>query len=227
MIGQNFYHVDHVQCRKCGKVLDQSKILELGDDIYCEVCFESECDLGKNRCGYCNEEIFGDLYIKALDKVWHPNHFFCSYCGCKFSEEQPFFEIDGKPYCEEDYSRLFSKICQGCNEVIDEDFMSAMDMHWHTKCFKCHVCDKSLCDEAFYCIDCELYCEFHYQEKENLLCAHCNKPVDKRYVFALNKRWHPNHFFCDFCKTVLYTNSGFKEYKDKPYCKECYIRLYG
>jgi len=62
MIGQNFYHTDHVQCNKCGAVLDPDKILELGDDIFCEVCFESECDLGKNRCGYCNEEIFGVNY---------------------------------------------------------------------------------------------------------------------------------------------------------------------
>ena len=59
MIGQNFYHSNHVQCNKCGQVLDQNKILELGDDIFCDVCFENECNLGKNRCGYCNEEIFG------------------------------------------------------------------------------------------------------------------------------------------------------------------------
>ncbi|OUM66761.1 hypothetical protein PIROE2DRAFT_40575, partial [Piromyces sp. E2] len=157
----------------------------------------------------------------------HPNHFFCSYCGCKFSEEVPFFEIDGKPYCEEDYSRLFGKMCQECNEVINGEFITAMDMCWHNECFKCRVCNKSLCDEAFYCIDCELYCEYHYQEKEDLLCEYCKKPVDKRYVFALNKKWHPNHFFCDFCKTVLYADSGFKEYKDKPYCKDCFIRLYG
>jgi len=227
MIGQNFYHSNHVQCNKCGQVLDQNKILELGDDIFCDVCFENECNLGKNRCGYCNEEIFGDLYIKALNKVWHPNHFFCSYCGCKFNEEVPFFEIDGKPYCEEDYSRLFGKICKGCNEVINADFISAMEMFWHNECFKCHICNKSLIDEAFYCIDGELYCEPHYQEKENFLCDYCKKPVDKRYVFALNKKWHPNHFFCNFCKNVLYTDSGFREYKDKPYCKDCFIRLYG
>jgi len=227
MIGQNFYHIDHVQCNKCGAQLDPEKILELGDDIYCEVCFESECDLGKNLCGYCNEEIFGDLYIKALNKVWHPNHFFCSYCGCNFDEETSFFDIDGKPYCEEDYKRLFGKICKSCNEVINDDFMTAMEMCWHPECFKCHVCNKNLCDDAFYCVDCELYCEFHYQEKENLLCEYCKKPVDKRYVFALNKKWHPNHFFCNFCKNVLYTDSGFKEHNDKPYCKDCFIRLYG
>jgi len=227
MVGQNFYHMNHVQCNKCGAVLDHNKILELGDDIFCEVCFESECDLGKNHCGYCNEEIFGDLYIKALNKVWHPNHFFCSYCGCKFSEETPFFEIDGKPYCEEDYGRLFGKICKGCDEPISDDFISAMEMNWHKECFKCRVCNKSLVDDAFYCIDCELYCEYHYQEKENLLCEYCKQPVDKRYVFALNKKWHPNHFFCNFCKNILYTDSGFREYKDKPYCKDCYIRLYG
>ncbi|KAG4099010.1 LIM-domain-containing protein [Neocallimastix lanati (nom. inval.)] len=227
MIGQNFYHTDHVQCNKCGKPLDPDKILELGDDIYCEVCFESECDLGKNLCGYCNEEIFGDLYIKALDKVWHPNHFFCSYCGCKFDEDTPFFDIDGKPYCEEDYKRLYSRICKGCNEIIEDDFMSAMEMCWHPECFKCHICNKSLCEDPFYCVDCELYCEFHYQEKENLLCEYCKKPVDKRYVMALNKKWHPNHFFCSFCKNVLYTDIGFKEHDNKPYCKDCFIRLYG
>jgi len=227
MIGQNFYHLDHVLCNKCGKPLDPEKVLELGDDIYCEICFENECDLGKNRCGYCNEEIFGDLYIKALDKIWHPNHFFCSYCGCNFDEDTPFFDFDGKPYCEEDYKRLFSRICKACNETINDDFMTVMEMCWHPECFKCHVCNKNLCNEHFYCDDYELYCEYHYQEKEGLLCEHCKKPVDKRYIFALNKKWHPNHFLCNFCKNVLYADSGYKEYKDKPYCKDCFIRLYG
>lgn len=228
MIGSCFYHINHLLCCNCGVKLDDKKILELSGNIYCGNCFDQECDLGRNLCGYCNKEISGDAYIKALDRVWHPNHFFCSHCGCKFDCDQPFYEYDGKPYCEEDYSRLFGKICRYCNEIITNEYIEAMDMFWHVQCFNCEVCKESLNGKTYFCLDGVLYCEKHYQEKEGLLCEYCKKPVEKRYISALNKKWHPNHFFCNYCKKVLYSEStGFKEHDKKPYCSDCFIRLYG
>jgi len=74
MIGQNLYHINHVQCNKCGIVLDQNKILKLGNDIYCDTWFENECNLGENRCNYCNEEIFGVKHIK-FKNFWNKKMF--------------------------------------------------------------------------------------------------------------------------------------------------------
>lgn len=228
LIGSMFYHEEHLLCCKCGCKLSRNKILEFEENIYCEKCFDVECDLDKKLCGYCNKEIIGDIYIKALNKVWHQNHFFCSHCGCEFDENLPFVEYDGKPYCEEDYNKLFGTICRFCNEIISDEYVEAMDMFWHSHCFNCQVCKESLLNKVYYCVEGMLYCEKHYQEKEGLLCEYCKQPVDKRYVSALNKKWHPNHFFCNYCKNVLYVDKmGYRQHKDKPYCMDCYIRLFG
>ena len=37
--------------------------------------------------------------ITALEKMWHPEHFFCAQCGRLFGEED-FHEKNGKPYCK-------------------------------------------------------------------------------------------------------------------------------
>lgn len=59
MIGSCFYHINHLLCCNCGVKLDDKKILELSGNIYCGNCFDQECDLGRNLCGYCNKEISG------------------------------------------------------------------------------------------------------------------------------------------------------------------------
>lgn len=57
--------------------------------------------------------------LTALGRNYHPEHFICAVCeqpitGSKFQEN------DGKPYCEEDYTELFSKRCRACNKPIKE-----------------------------------------------------------------------------------------------------------
>ena len=42
----------------------------------------------------------------------------------------------------------------------------------------------------------------------------------------MHRKFHPEHFVCSYCLKQL--NSGtFKEASEKPYCKDCFIRLYG
>ena len=39
------------------------------------------------------------------------------------------------------------------------------------------------------------------------------------------KKFHPEHFVCAFCLKQL--NKGtFKESNDKPYCHDCFVKLY-
>ena len=42
----------------------------------------------------------------ALDQTWHKDHFVCTECKEPFPD-LGFFEKDKKPYCENDYRRLF------------------------------------------------------------------------------------------------------------------------
>ena len=50
--------------------------------------------------------------------------------------------------------------------------------------------------------------------------------TEGRCITAMHRKFHPEHFVCSYCLKQL--NSGtFKEASEKPYCRECFIRLYG
>lgn len=76
--------------------------------------------------------------VTALDQTWHPDHFFCTQCGCQFGEDG-FQEKDGKPYCKEDYLAMFALKCKGCTMAITEGYISALSGQWHPQCFVCRV----------------------------------------------------------------------------------------
>ncbi|XP_055589168.1 transforming growth factor beta-1-induced transcript 1 protein-like [Uranotaenia lowii] len=70
------------------------------------------------------------------------------------------------------------------------------------------------------------YCETHYHAKRGSLCAGCSKPITGRCITAMFKKFHPEHFVCAFCLKQL--NKGtFKEQNDKPYCHQCFDKLFG
>ncbi len=64
-----------------------------------------------------------------------------------------------------------------------------------------------------------------FQPLRESLCAGCNKVISGRCVTAMFRKFHPEHFVCSFCLKQL--NKGtFKVNDDKPYCHECYDRLF-
>ncbi|KAG8146186.1 hypothetical protein E2320_012560 [Naja naja] len=53
----------------------------------------------------------------------------------------------------------------------------------------------------------------------------CQKPITGRCITAMAKKFHPEHFVCAFCLKQL--NKGtFKEQNDKPYCQNCFLKLF-
>ena len=58
------------------------------------------------------------------------------------------------------------------------------------------------------------------------ICAACSQPIYGRCITAMFRKFHPEHFVCSFCLRQL--NRGtFKEKGEKPYCHECFNRLFG
>lgn len=69
------------------------------------------------------------------------------------------------------------------------------------------------------------YCETHFHARRGSLCVTCNKPVTGRCVTAMYRKYHPEHFVCTYCQRQL--NKGtFKEQNNKPYCQQCFLRLF-
>nr|XP_032803043.1 paxillin isoform X7 [Petromyzon marinus] len=215
------WHPEHFVCVHCQVEIGSRNFFEKDGQPYCEEDYHS---LFSPRCAYCNEAVM-DRVVTALDRTWHPEHFFCAQCGRPFGEEG-FHERDGKPYCRQDYYGMFAPKCNGCSRAIMQNYLSALNTVWHPECFICRECFTPFINGSFFEHEGQPYCEVHYHERRGSLCSGCQKPITGRCISAMAKKFHPEHFVCAFCLKQL--NKGtFKEQNEKPYCQPCFIKLFG
>uniref|UniRef100_A0A3P8PGA8 Paxillin n=1 Tax=Astatotilapia calliptera TaxID=8154 RepID=A0A3P8PGA8_ASTCA len=214
------WHPEHFVCTHCQDEIGSRNFFERDGHPYCEKDYHN---LFSPRCHYCNGPIL-DKVVTALDKTWHPDHFFCAQCGAFFGPEG-FHEKDGKAYCRKDYFDMFAPKCGGCARAILENYISALNSLWHPECFVCRECFTPFINGSFFDHDGQPYCEAHYHERRGSLCSGCQKPITGRCITAMGKKFHPEHFVCAFCLKQL--NKGtFKEQNDKPYCHACFVKLF-
>eukprot|EP00064_Thunnus_orientalis_P011394 superscaffoldBa00001644_g11425 len=214
------WHPEHFVCTHCQEEIGSRNFFEREGQPYCERDYHN---LFSPRCFYCNGPIL-DKVVTALDRTWHPEHFFCAQCGSFFGPEG-FHEKDGKAYCRKDYFDMFAPKCGGCARAILENYISALNSLWHPECFVCRECFTPFVNGSFFEHDGQPYCEVHYHERRGSLCSGCQKPITGRCITAMSKKFHPEHFVCAFCLKQL--NKGtFKEQNDKPYCHGCFIKLF-
>ncbi|CAK6950421.1 paxillin-like [Scomber scombrus] len=214
------WHPEHFVCTHCQEEIGSRNFFEREGQPYCERDYHN---LFSPRCFYCNGPIL-DKVVTALDRTWHPEHFFCAQCGSFFGPEG-FHEKDGKAYCRKDYFDMFAPKCGGCARAILENYISALNSLWHPECFVCRECFTPFVNGSFFEHDGQPYCEVHYHERRGSLCSGCQKPITGRCITAMAKKFHPEHFVCAFCLKQL--NKGtFKEQNDKPYCHGCFVKLF-
>ncbi|XP_053172299.1 paxillin-like [Scomber japonicus] len=214
------WHPEHFVCTHCQEEIGSRNFFERDGQPYCEKDYHN---LFSPRCHYCNGPIL-DKVVTALDKTWHPEHFFCAQCGNFFGPEG-FHEKDGKAFCRKDYFDMFAPKCGGCARAILENYISALNSLWHPECFVCRECFTPFVNGSFFDHDGQPYCEAHYHERRGSLCSGCQKAITGRCITAMGKKFHPEHFVCAFCLKQL--NKGtFKEQNDKPYCHGCFIKLF-
>ncbi|CAG0900973.1 unnamed protein product [Cyprideis torosa] len=214
------WHIQCFTCARCHKELGTKNFFERDGKPYCEPDYH---ELFSPRCAYCGGAIL-DKCITALNKNWHPDHFFCVKCGSPFGEDG-FHEKDGEAYCKEDFFRLFAPKCKGCSQPIHDNYISALNAQWHSECFVCRDCGLIFTGGSFFDYEGMPYCEIHYHAKRGSLCASCQKPITGKCITAMFQKFHPEHFVCSFCLKQL--NKGtFKEDRNKPYCHSCFEKLH-
>lgn len=218
-LGRN-YHKEHFTCAHCHQELGTKNFYERDDLPYCERDYQS---LFSPKCATCGEPILDKVTI-ALEQTFHPEHFVCAHCGCQFDADDGFHEKDGKPYCKNDFFELFANKCAGCNLPITANYITALGVQWHPDCFVCSDCHCPFADGKFFDIDGAPYCEIHYHARRGSLCAVCRQPIIGKCTTAMFRKFHPEHFTCTYCLKVL--TKSFKEENDKPYCYECFDKLY-
>ncbi|XP_008109014.2 leupaxin [Anolis carolinensis] len=170
----------------------------------------------KGHCASCHKPIAGKV-ITALGKTWHPEHFLCGHCG-KEVGSSPFYEREGKAYCQEDYHQLFSPRCAYCSAPIQEKVLTAMDRTWHPEHFFCAHCGKVFGNAGFHEKDGKPYCQKDFLALFSPKCRGCDRPVMDQYLSALNAVWHPECFVCGDC-FCSFENGSFFELNGRPFCE--------
>lgn len=57
------------------------------------------------------------------------------------------------------------------------------------------------------------------------LCQSCQRPIAGQVVTALGHTWHPEHFICAHCKSLI-GSTNFFEKDGQPYCEKDYFDLH-
>lgn len=93
-------------------------------------------------CCKCNLIVTEASGCTAMGNIYHIACFKCHQCQTSL-QGKPFYPIDGKPFCEEDYLNTLEK-CSVCHQSITERILRATGKPYHPQCFTCVVCGKSL-----------------------------------------------------------------------------------
>ena len=94
-------------------------------------------------CVKCGNGVIGENSgCTAMGKIYHITCFTCVQCQINL-QGKPFYALDGKPYCEDDYLNTLEK-CSVCLKPILERILRATGKPYHPQCFCCIVCGKSL-----------------------------------------------------------------------------------
>ncbi|CAD5209193.1 unnamed protein product [Bursaphelenchus xylophilus] len=64
------------------------------------------------------------------------------------------------------------------------------------------------------------------------ICAYCSEEIEGAILTALApnatqaQKFHPFHFMCCYCQKALNLRGTFREHEKRPYCHECFYKLY-
>ncbi|XP_014675431.1 PREDICTED: lipoma-preferred partner homolog isoform X2 [Priapulus caudatus] len=182
-------------------------------------------------CAKCGKKIQGDgTGCSAMDQMFHIGCFTCTICAKKL-RGVPFYAVEGKPYCEDDYFNTLEK-CSICSKPIMDRILRATGKPYHPGCFTCVVCGKSL-DGIPFTVDAtnQIHCIEDFHRKFAPRCAMCHQPImpeqgqeETVRIVALDKSFHINCYRCEDCGCQLSSEAdgrGCYPLDDHILCRQC------
>ncbi|XP_055636846.1 lipoma-preferred partner homolog [Toxorhynchites rutilus septentrionalis] len=182
-------------------------------------------------CVKCGDRVVGEnTGCTAMDQIYHIACFTCQQCQINL-QGKPFYALDGKPYCEEDYLNTLEK-CSVCLKPILERILRATGKPYHPQCFTCIICGKSL-DGIPFTVDAtnQIHCIEDFHKKFAPRCCVCNMPImpepgqdETIRVVALDRSFHINCYKCEDCGLLLSSEAegrGCYPLDDHILCKSC------
>ncbi|UYV82015.1 RNF41 [Cordylochernes scorpioides] len=186
---------------------------------------------GAGMCHKCGEKVLGEgSGCTAMDAVYHISCFTCTLCH-KELQGKPFFAMEGKPYCEEDYINTLEKCCVCAKPILDR-IIRATGKPYHPKCFCCIMCGRCL-DGIPFTVDAtnQIHCIDDFNRKFAPRCHLCKEPimpkrgqVETVRVVALDRSYHVECYRCEDCGVLLSQEpegQGCYPLDDHILCRSC------
>ncbi|KAG1456267.1 hypothetical protein G6F56_006869 [Rhizopus delemar] len=116
----------------------------------------------------------------------------------------------------------FEENCAKCHQALGDSYLKALDTTFHQACFTCSDCQTPLTSKfvSHPTQPGHVLCQEDFNKRMDLYCAKCHEPLEGTYTIAFDKKYHPAHFTCSDCDTVL--GKEFYENEHKMYCPEHY-----
>ncbi|XP_025153079.1 lipoma-preferred partner homolog isoform X5 [Harpegnathos saltator] len=182
-------------------------------------------------CAQCGRKVEGEgTGCSAMDKVFHISCFCCFVCKVNL-QGKPFYSLEGKPYCEENYLNTLEKCCVCIRPILDR-ILRATGKPYHPSCFTCVVCGQSL-DGIPFTVDAtnQIHCIQCFHKKFAPRCCVCKLPImpepgedETVRVVALDRSFHIQCYKCEDCGLVLSSDlegRGCYPLDDHVLCKSC------
>jgi len=187
---------------------------------YCMACYGRTFG---DSCAACNFPLNpGEVPVKALDKIWHKQHFCCVQCSKSLYDESDnaleFFPTDGLPFCKECFLEFICQRCDKCGDPMrpGDDALTLQDDNgenrlFHRDCHRCVITQKPFTEsDTIYMNDGYPYCEDAYKEVfADHVCSGCGDGIIGARQVALDKSWHPGHIGCASCGEELASTAIF------------------
>lgn len=129
----------------------------------------------------------------------------CVKCS-KMINDGRWIQVDtGSILCEKCWKNMYLPKCRRCNLPIEKQAVSSSDGQlkgkYHKECFNCHTCHKPFPDKTFYVFDGKPFCDYHYHEANDSLCAAamCGQPIEGPCAVShAGDRYHPDCMTCEY-----------------------------
>ncbi|CAB4065880.1 ZDHHC9_14_18 [Lepeophtheirus salmonis] len=162
------------------------------------------------NCNKCGGMIVGEgSGCSAMGRIYHLHCFTCFVCTISL-QGKPFYALDGKPLCENDYLNTLEK-CAKCLQPIMDRILRATGKPYHPQCFTCVVCGHSL-DGIPFTVDAtnQIHCIQDFHKRFAPRCSVCKKPImpeegqeETVRVVALDRSFHVDCYRCEDCGLLL------------------------
>ncbi|KAG7469335.1 hypothetical protein MATL_G00127820 [Megalops atlanticus] len=120
-----------------------------------------------------------------------------------------------------------TEVCGKCGEALSrsQPAVRAMDRLFHSECFCCMSCRRTLQGMQFYDRDGEPQCEDCYVSSL-AVCARCGERVTDRVLKAVGQSFHAHCFRCSTCSCSLEGAPFITDDNNNPYCVADYHRRF-